>query len=52
LPTAHEPPERLVERLVILALICILFDGGLHLGGAEKVWVLNPQVWSRVLSSV
>jgi cell volume regulation protein A len=28
----HEPPERLVERLVTLALICILFDGGLHMG--------------------
>ena len=34
-PDLHEPPERLVERLVILALICILFDGGLHLGWAR-----------------
>jgi cell volume regulation protein A len=31
-PGLHHPPERLVERLVTLALICILFDGGLHLG--------------------
>ncbi|MEO6503801.1 MAG: cation:proton antiporter [Jatrophihabitantaceae bacterium] len=31
-PDAHHPPEVLVERLVTLALICILFDGGLHLG--------------------
>jgi cell volume regulation protein A len=31
-PDLHQPPERLVERLVTLALICILFDGGLHIG--------------------
>ncbi len=32
IPALHAPPERTVERLVTLALICILFDGGLHLG--------------------
>ncbi|HEY0169237.1 MAG TPA: cation:proton antiporter [Jatrophihabitans sp.] len=32
IPELHRPPELLVERLVTLALICILFDGGLHLG--------------------
>lgn len=32
IPDLHRPPELLVERLVTLALICILFDGGLHLG--------------------
>jgi len=26
------PPERLVERVVTVALLCILFDGGLNLG--------------------
>lgn len=26
------PPEKLVERVVTVALLCILFDGGLHLG--------------------
>ncbi len=31
-PDLHAPSERLVERLVTLALICILFDGGLHMG--------------------
>ncbi|MGI8666661.1 MAG: potassium/proton antiporter [Jatrophihabitans sp.] len=30
-PDLHQPPERLVERLVTIALICILFDGGLHM---------------------
>ena len=32
IPDLHEPPGRLVERLVTVALICILFDGGLHMG--------------------
>ncbi len=32
IPVPHAPPERLVERLVTVALICILFDGGLHMG--------------------
>jgi len=31
-PRVHEPPHQLVERLVTLALIGILFDGGLHMG--------------------
>jgi potassium/hydrogen antiporter len=31
-PELHEPSEQLVERLVTVALICILFDGGLHMG--------------------
>lgn len=32
IPQLHQPPERTVERLVTIALICILFDGGLHIG--------------------
>jgi len=31
-PALHAPPERTVERLVTIALVCILFDGGLHMG--------------------
>src|SRR6476619_2088081 len=31
-PGLHQPPERTVERLVTVALICILFDGGMHIG--------------------
>lgn len=31
-PDLHQPSEVLVERLVTIALICILFDGGLHMG--------------------
>ncbi|UQX87063.1 potassium/proton antiporter [Jatrophihabitans telluris] len=32
IPVLHVPPERLVERLVTVALVCILFDGGLNMG--------------------
>lgn len=31
-PDLHTPPERTVERLVTVALLCILFDGGMHIG--------------------
>ncbi|MDQ6874328.1 MAG: cation:proton antiporter [Actinomycetota bacterium] len=31
-PNLHAPSERTVERLVTVALVCILFDGGLHIG--------------------
>jgi cell volume regulation protein A len=31
-PALKAPPERTVEQLVTLALLCILFDGGMHIG--------------------
>jgi cell volume regulation protein A len=31
-PALHAPSERTVERLVTVALLCILFDGGMHIG--------------------
>ena len=31
-PDLHTPPQQLVERVVTVALLCILFDGGMHLG--------------------
>src|SRR5664279_5389407 len=31
-PDLQSPPEQLVERVVTVALLCILFDGGMHLG--------------------
>lgn len=33
LPGLEAPPERTVERVVTVALLCILFDGGMHIGG-------------------
>ena len=31
-PGLRAPPERTVERIVTVALVCILFDGGMHIG--------------------
>jgi len=31
-PTLHAPPERIVVQLVTVALVLILFDGGMHIG--------------------
>jgi cell volume regulation protein A len=31
-PALHAPPEQLVERVVTVALVCILFDGGMQIG--------------------
>src|SRR5450631_4787132 len=31
-PGLTAPPERTVERIVTIALVCILFDGGMHIG--------------------
>jgi cell volume regulation protein A len=32
IPSLHAPSERTVERLVTVALVVILFDGGMHIG--------------------
>ena len=40
IPSLHAPPARTVERVVTVALLCILFDGGMHIG------------WSRFRSAV
>ena len=32
IPALHEPPHLVVERLVTVALVCILFDGGMQIG--------------------
>jgi cell volume regulation protein A len=32
IPAWHAPPEQTVERVVTIALLCILFDGGMHIG--------------------
>jgi potassium/hydrogen antiporter len=32
IPALHEPPVRVVDRLVTVALVLILFDGGLQIG--------------------
>jgi potassium/hydrogen antiporter len=32
IPALHEPPHRMVDRLVTVALVLILFDGGMNMG--------------------
>ena len=32
IPALHAPPQLAVERVVTIALACILFDGGMHIG--------------------
>jgi potassium/hydrogen antiporter len=32
IPALHAPPQLAVERVVTVALVCILFDGGMHIG--------------------
>jgi cell volume regulation protein A len=31
-PSLHEPPHLVVERVVTVALVCILFEGGMQIG--------------------
>ncbi len=35
IPKLHTPPELTVERILPVVLICILFDGGPHIGAAR-----------------
>lgn len=39
IPALHAPSEELVARIVTIALVCVLFDGGMHIG------------WSRLRSA-
>ena len=32
LPALQAPPERMVERIITVALVLVLFDGGMHIG--------------------
>jgi cell volume regulation protein A len=32
IPALHAPPRQAVQRIVTIALVCILFDGGMHIG--------------------
>src|SRR4051812_22609779 len=51
IPDLHHPPEQLVERLVTIALVCILFDGGLHLGWPKFRAAAAPIVAIGVLGT-
>jgi len=42
IPALHEPPRLTVERVVTVALVCILFDGGMHIGWSRFSSALGP----------
>ncbi|MDQ6656839.1 MAG: cation:proton antiporter [Actinomycetota bacterium] len=42
-PALHAPPEVMVERIATVALLCILFDGGLHIG-----WTRFRSAWAPI----
>ena len=50
-PDLHQPPERLVERLVTVALVCILFDGGLQMGWSRFRSAAGPIAVTGVLGT-
>src|SRR3954471_22233686 len=35
LPELPSPPEQMVERIITVALVLVLFDGGMHIGWAR-----------------
>jgi cell volume regulation protein A len=48
LPGLDPPPERLVERIVTVALLCILFDGGMSIGARRFRAAAGPVLWTGV----
>jgi potassium/hydrogen antiporter len=51
IPSLNAPPEKTVERLVTVALICILFDGGMHIGWSRFREAAAPIVVVGVLGT-
>jgi len=43
IPALHAPPRQAVERVVTIALACILFDGGMHIG-----WSRFRSAWAPI----
>ncbi|WP_375431047.1 potassium/proton antiporter [uncultured Friedmanniella sp.] len=51
LPGLHMPPEQTVERIVTLALLCILFDGGMSIGVRRFRAAAGPIAMSGVVGT-
>ncbi len=51
IPSLHAPSERGVERLVTVALLAILFDGGMHIGWRRFRTSASPIVVVGVLGT-
>jgi cell volume regulation protein A len=50
-PALHAPPRLAVERLVTVALACILFDGGMHIGWSRFRSAAVPIATAGVLGT-
>ncbi|MGH3268658.1 MAG: cation:proton antiporter [Trebonia sp.] len=50
-PLLHVPPQQAVERVVTVALACILFDGGLHIGWSRFRSAIAPIASAGVLGT-
>ncbi|MDP9318731.1 MAG: cation:proton antiporter, partial [Actinomycetota bacterium] len=50
-PDLHAPPERTVERVVTVALVVILFDGGMHIGWSRLRAAVAPTLVVGVLAT-
>ncbi|TSD94254.1 sodium:proton exchanger [Skermania sp. ID1734] len=51
LPTLEPPPERAVERIITIALVLVLFDGGMHIGWKRFSGAALPIVTVGVLGT-
>jgi len=50
-PDLHAPPERTVERVVTVALVVILFEGGMHIGWSRLREAVAPTLVVGVLGT-
>jgi cell volume regulation protein A len=50
-PSLHTPTQQAVERIVTVALACILFDGGMHIGWARFRSSAGPIAMTGVLGT-
>ncbi|HEU5416179.1 MAG TPA: cation:proton antiporter [Streptosporangiaceae bacterium] len=51
IPGLHAPPQRTVERVVTIALACILFSGGMNIGWRRCRAAAGPIVTTGVLGT-
>lgn len=50
-PVVQQPPERTVERMLTIALVLVLFDGGMHIGPARFRAAAGPILSVGVLGT-
>jgi cell volume regulation protein A len=50
-PNIHPLPEKVVERIVTVALICVLFEGGMHIGWSRFRSAAAPIITTGVVGT-